>query len=485
VRFDADQGFFLNDKPVKIKGTCNHQDHAGVGSALPDRLQSYRIERLKSMGSNGLRTSHNPPTPELLDACDRLGMMVMCETRMMSSNPEGLSQLSRMIRKYRNHPSIIIWSLGNEEREQGTPRGAKIVSSMKKLAKELDPSRLVTIAMNGGWGQGASAVLDVQGCNYSDSKIDDFHKEFPKQPMIGTETASTVCTRGIYANDPEKGYVSAYDLNAPPWAVTAEKWWKDYDSRPFLAGGFAWTGFDYRGEPTPYNWPCISSHFGIMDTCGFPKDNYFYYQAWWGPKPVLHLFPHWNWAGKEGQEISVWCHSNLDGVELFLNGASQGSQKVERNTHLEWKVKYAPGVIEARGTKDGKVVLTEKRETTGAPAKLALSADRTKISANGEDLSVITVEVRDAQGRMMPIASNLVTFAFSGAGRLIGVGNGDPSCHESDKGSERSAFNGLCMAFVRALKQTGEIRVTATSPGLESGSLTIQCEAATPRPAVT
>ena len=284
-----------------IKGTCNHQDHAGVGSALPDRLQSYRIERLKSMGSNGLRTSHNPPTPELLDACDRLGMMVMCETRMMSSNPEGLSQLSRMIRKYRNHPSIIIWSLGNEEREQGSAPGARIVTSMKRLAKELDPSRLVTIAMNGGWGQGASLVLDVQGCNYSDAKIDDFHKQFPKQPMIGTETASTVSTRGIYENDPVRGYVSAYDLNFPPWAATAEKWWKDYDSRPFLAGGFAWTGFDYRGEPTPYNWPCISSHFGIMDTCGFPKDNYFYYQAWWGRSTVLHLFPHWNWAGKEGQ----------------------------------------------------------------------------------------------------------------------------------------------------------------------------------------
>ncbi len=484
VRFDADKGFFLNEKPVKIKGTCNHQDHAGVGSALPDRLQSYRIERLKSMGSNGLRTSHNPPTPELLDACDKLGMMVMCETRMMSSSPEGLSQLSRMIRKYRNHPSIIIWSLGNEEREQGTARGARIVTSMKRLAKELDPSRSVTIAMNGSWGQGASAVLDVQGCNYSDGKIDDFHKQFPKQPMIGTETASTVSTRGIYANDPERGYVSAYDLNAPPWAVTAEKWWTDYDSRPFLAGGFAWTGFDYRGEPTPYNWPCISSHFGIMDTCGFPKDNYFYYQAWWGEKPVLHLFPHWNWAGKEGQEISVWCHSNLDSVELFLNGASLGSKSVTRNSHVEWKVKYAPGVIEARGTKDGKVVLTEKRETTGAPAKLVLSADRAKISADGEDLSVITVEVQDAKGRMMPIASNLVTFAITGGGRLIGVGNGDPSCHESDKGSERSAFNGLCMAFVQALQQAGEITVAATSPGLESSSLAIQCEAATPRPAV-
>jgi beta-galactosidase len=484
LRFDAETGFFLNEKPVKLKGTCNHQDHAGVGSALPDRLQSYRVERLKSMGCNAYRTSHNPPTPELLDACDRLGMMVMCETRMMSSNPEGLSQLERMIRKYRNHPSIIIWSLGNEEREQGTPRGAKIVASMKRLAKELDPSRPVTIAMNNSWGKGASAVLDVQGCNYYDGNIDAFHKQFPTQPMVGTETASTVSTRGIYENDPARGYVSAYDLNFPPWAATAETWWKDYDSRSFLAGGFAWTGFDYRGEPTPYNWPCISSHFGIMDICGFPKDNYFYYQAWWGDKPVLHLFPHWNWPGKEGQEIDVWCHSNLDSVELFLNGVSLGSQKVERNTHLAWKVKYTPGAIEARGTKDGKIVLTEKRETTGVPAKLILRPDRQKISADGEDLSVVAVEVQDAQGRIMPVASNEVTFEISGAGKLIGVGNGDPSCHESDKGNKRSAFNGLCMAFVQATKQAGEIRVAASANGLAGASLTLQAEAVQLRPAV-
>jgi len=485
VRFDANRGFFLNDRPVKIKGTCNHQDHAGVGSALPDRLQYYRVERLKSMGSNAIRTSHNPPTPELLDACDALGMMVMCETRMMSSNPEGLSQLERMIRKCRNHPSIIIWSLGNEEPEQGRPRGARIISSMKRLAKQLDPSRPVTLAMNGGWGQGASAIVDVQGCNYSDGRIDDFHKQFPAQPMMGSETASTVCTRGIYENDKVRGYVSAYDLNFPPWAATAEQWWKDYDSRPFLAGGFAWTGFDYRGEPTPYNWPCISSHFGIMDTCGFPKDNYFYYQAWWGALPVLHLFPHWNWAGKEGQEISVWCHSNLDSVELFVNGASQGAKAVEKNSHVEWKVKYAPGFIEARGTKNGRVVLTEKRETTGASAKIVLKPDRDAIFGNGEDLSCVTVEIQDAQGRAVPTASNEVIFAIDGPGRLIGVGNGDPSCHESDKGAKRSAFNGLCMAFVQSHKAEGEIHVAATSPGLASGSAVIHLQKAEPRPSVS
>ncbi|HXQ97424.1 MAG TPA: beta-galactosidase GalA [Candidatus Limnocylindrales bacterium] len=484
VRFDADKGFFLNDKPVKIKGTCNHQDHAGVGAALPDRLQSYRLERLKEMGVNGCRTSHNPPTPEFLDACDRLGMLVMCETRMMSSNPVGLQQVERMIKRFRNHPSIIIWSLGNEEREQSTPRGAKIVATMKRLAKKLDPSRPVTMAMNGGWGKGVSDVVDVQGCNYYEGQIDDFHAKFPKQPMIGTETASHYMTRGIYETDKVKGYVSAYDVNAPSYAKTAEKWWKFYAERPFLAGGFLWTGFDYRGEPSPYNWPCISSHFGAMDTCGFPKDTYFYYQAWWGSKPVLHLFPHWNWSGKEGQEIDVWCHSNLDSVELFLNDVSLGLKKVERNSHVEWKVKYAPGTIEARGSKDGKIVLTDKRETTGVPTGVALRPDRVKISADGEDVSVVVVEVLDAQGRIVPTASNEISFAVAGGGRIIGVGNGDPSCHESDQGAKRSVFNGLCMAIVQAPKQSGEITVSATGDGLKSASVVIRAESAELRPAV-
>jgi beta-galactosidase len=495
IRFDADQGFFLNGKPVKIKGTCNHQDHAGVGSALPDRLQSYRIERLKQMGANGYRTSHNPPTPELLDACDRLGMLVMDETRMMSSSPEGLSQLERLVRRDRNHPCVVIWSIGNEEPSQGAPRGARIAARMKRLIRKLDPTRPITEAMNGSWGRGLSRVVDVQGFNYAGGggslaqHIDEFHRRFPQQPTIGTETASTVSTRGIYQNDKTRGYVSAYDVNHPYWAFTAEQWWTVYEARPFLAGGFAWTGFDYRGEPTPYSWPCISSHFGILDTCGFAKDNFYYYQAWWGSQPVLHLFPHWNWSGKEGQEIDVWCHTNLDSVELFLNGQSLGAKRVQRPSHLEWKVKYAPGTLEARGAKNGRVVLTTKRETTGAPAKLVLRPDRQRIAADGEDLSVITAEVADAQGRTVPVASDEVNFTISGPGRLIGVGNGDPSCHEPDKPASpsqarRSAFNGLCMALVQSLKQPGDVRVEASAAGLEAASLVIQAEAVRLRPAV-
>jgi beta-galactosidase len=482
IRFDAESGFFLNDQPVKIKGTCNHQDHAGVGTALPDRLHAYRIERLKEMGSNAYRTSHNPPAPELLDACDRLGMLVLDETRMMCSTPEGLSQLERMIRRDRNHPSVIMWSLGNEEwAVQGKERGKRIVESMRRLAHTLDPSRPITVAMDSGYsnGKGIPGAVDIQGFNYQREDLDGFHRAFPALPTLGTETAGTYCTRGIYANDTGRGYVSAYDVNCPDYGATAQKWWTFFAERNFLAGGFVWTGFDYRGEPSPYSWPCISSHFGAMDTCGFPKDNFFYYQAWWGSQPVLHLFPHWNWAGREGQEIEVWCHTNLDSVDLFLNGESVGAKNIQRNSHLQWKVKYAPGRLEARGSRNGRVVLTTTRETTGAPQGIVLRPDRQQIAADGADVSIISVAVVDAAGRTVPTASNLISFKLSGVGRLIGMGNGDPSCHEPDKPTsftegQRSAFNGLCMALVQSLNQSGDIQLFASSPGLRSTSVVLQ-----------
>ncbi|HZY62468.1 MAG TPA: beta-galactosidase GalA [Edaphobacter sp.] len=479
LHYDAAKGFFLNGKHVKIKGMCNHQDHAGVGEAIPDRIQAYRIERLQGMGTNGCRTSHNAPTTEFLDACDRMGMLVMDETRTMSSSEEGLSELERLVKRDRNHPCVVIWSLGNEEPQQASKRGARIVGTMKKLQHKLDPSRVATAAMNGGWGGvGITNVLDVQGFNYNLGKIDAFHKEYPQKPSIGTETASTLATRGIYANDPVRGYMSAYDVNPVPWGKTAEEWWSFYDARDFISGGFCWTGFDYRGETTPYKWPCISSHFGIMDTCGFPKDTYFYYKAWWGKEPVLHLFPHWNWEGKEGQEIEVWTHCNQESVELFLNGKSLGSQQVKKNGHLAWKVKYAPGAIEARASKGGRVVLTEKRETTGAPAKIIATPDRKTIVADGQDVSVVNLAIADAQGRIVPTASNLITFSVSGPGKLIGVGNGDPSCHESDKGSQRSAFNGLCMGIVQSNRgETGNITVTLTADGLQPATVVLEAKA--------
>jgi beta-galactosidase len=505
IRFDADQGFYLNGKPVKIKGTCNHQDHAGVGIAVPDRIHSHRVAALKQIGSNAWRTAHNPVAPEFLDACDHHGMMVMSEVRMMASTPEGLSELERMIRCGRNHPSIIIWSLANEEYfYQGTPTGARIISSMKLLANKLDPTRPVTGAMNGGWGKGMSGVVDVQGFNYWNgglpdekhsgprlpaySDIDQFHRQFPKQPTVGSETANGHGTRGIYENDPKRGYVAQY--GADPAALgSAEEWWTIYDQRFFLSGGFTWTGFDYRGEPGPYDLVSISSQSGILDTCGFPKDVYYYYKAWWGSEPVLHLFPHWNWTGKEGQDLDVRCYSNLDSVELLLNGKSHGSKPVVRNSHLAWTVKYEPGAIEARGFKNGQVVLTARRETTGAPAKLALRPSLSEIAADGEDVSAIAVEVHDSGGRVVPIASNKIAFRLVGPGRIIGVGNGDPSCREADKpdspeAAERSAFNGLSMAFVQTTKEGGDIQLAVSSEGLESTTVVIRSKAAKLRPAV-
>ncbi len=487
MAYDPDRGFLLNGERVELQGTCNHQDHAGVGSALPDRLQAYRVERLKAMGANAYRTSHNPPTPELLDACDRLGMLVLDETRMMSSSDEGLKEFGRMVRRDRNHPCVFAWSIGNEEWVvQGTERGALIAAAMKRLARKLDPTRPITEAMNGSWGQGLSSVVDIQGFNYVHGSIDEYHKEHPRQPTMGTEVASTLSTRGIYANDPVRGYMSAYDVNAPPWGATAEQWWTYYDARPFLEGGFVWTGFDYRGEPTPYKWPCISSHFGLLDTCGFFKDNAWYYKAWWGNEPVLHLFPHWNWPGREGQEIEVWCYSNLDRVELLLNGRSLGAQTVQKDSHLAWKVPYAPGTLEARGYRGAgsAPALTARRETTGGAVKLVLEADRASIAADGEDIAVVTVRAVDAAGRLVPVADHEVAFGVAGAGRLIGLGNGDPSCHEADKGTVRRVFNGLAAAIVQAGRTPGAVSVEATALGLAPGAVTITCAAATPRPSV-
>jgi beta-galactosidase len=485
IRFDPDRGFFLNEKPLKIKGTCNHQDHGGVGAAMPDRLQYFRLEKLKEMGSNGVRASHNPPTPELLDACDRMGMLALDETRMMAATPEGFSQLERLIRRDRNHPSVFLWSLGNEELEQTTERGARIVATMRRFARRLDPTRLITVAQNRELGKGVSHSIDVQGFNYREEQIDGFHKNFTKQPMIGTETGSIVSTRGVYETDKEKGYVGAFDSKIYRWPGAAQDWWKIYAERAFLAGAFAWTGFDYRGEPTPYQWPCISSHFGLLDMCGFPKDNFYYHQAWWSSKPVLYMLPHWNWPGREGQSMEVWVHANLERVELFLNGESQGSQNVTPNSRLVWKVKYAPGTLEARGFKGGEQVLAFRRETTGPAAKIVLKPDRARIDGNGEDISMVSVEIQDRQNRVVPVADNEVEFKVTGAGKLIGVCNGDPSSHEPDKATRRTAFNGLCMAIVQAAREAGEIRIEASSPDLEGASVTIECQAAKLRPAVS
>jgi beta-galactosidase len=434
--FDADRGFVLNGKPYPIYGTCNHQDHAGVGAAIPDALLEFRIRQLKKFGCNGIRTSHNPPTPELLDACDRLGMLIMNENRLLGSDSENMRKWDVMIRRDRNHPCIVIWSVSNEEfTVQDNDQGRNTARTMQNYVKRLDPTRPVTYpAPQGDTVGGINSVIEVRGWNYHPGPdMDKYHAKHPRQANVGTEQGSTTGTRGIYESSAERGHVAAYDEPPHRWVTSAETWWSWFADRPWLSGGFVWTGFDYRGEPTPYSWPNINSHFGILDMCGFPKDNFYYYQAWWTTNTVLHLLPHWNWPGREGHEFRVDALSNCKEVELFLNGASLGKKAMKPNSKLTWKVKYAPGTLSAKGyDAAGNVIAETKRETTGEATTLQLTPDRKTINADGEDVSVFTVAAFDAQGRFVPVAQSKINFTLEGAGKIIGVGNGDPSCHEPD-----------------------------------------------------
>ncbi len=433
MTFDPDKGFFLNGKHVELKGTCNHQDHAGVGVALPDALQEYRIKRLKEFGCNAYRCSHNPPTPELLDVCDRLGMLVLVENRLMGDSPELLERLKGTILQDRNHPCVFAWSLGNEEWGiEGNEKGEQITAPMQDFVKRLDPTRRVTAADSGGWGNGISKVIDLMGYNYFEhGNMDQQHADYPRQPSVATEESTTHQTRGIYEDDTPNAHEGPTDRK--PKGTGIEKSWKYYMERPFVSGLFLWTGFDYRGEENPFEFPAISSQYGVLDTCGFPKDCYDYLKAWWTDEPVLFLTPHWNWKGKEGKDIEVWAISNCEEVELFLNGKSLGKKTMEANSHLVWTVPYEPGELLARGYKGGKEAAVAKQDTTGDPAKISLIPDRSTIQADGEDVSVVTVEAKDKQGRMIPTAGNEIFFSLEGPGKIIGVGNGDPSCHEPDR----------------------------------------------------
>jgi beta-galactosidase len=472
IRFDAQRGFFLNGKPVKLLGTCNHQDHAGVGAGIPDELHRWRVAQLQEMGSNAWRSAHNPPAAALLNACDEMGMLMICEARINSSSEEGLSELERMVRRDRNRPCVILWSLGNEEPHQATARGARINADMAAHVKRLDPTRPTTFAMDQGWDKGIGRVVDVLGFNYRTNQIEAYHARHPEQPVYGSETGSTVATRGEYETDAARHIVRAYDTEHPWWATTAEEWWTIVADRPYIAGGFVWTGFDYRGEPTPYaEFPSISSQFGILDTCGFPKDDYYYYRAWWRPdQPLVHLLPHWNWPGRAGQMIEVWAHGNTDEVELLLNGQSLGRKAMPRNRHLEWKVPYAPGRLEAVGYNGGSVAARDLRETTGPAHEVTLVADRRMVSANG--VVILNAAVVDAKGRVVPTAGNLLRFAVTG-GTVIGVGNGNPNSIEPDAASERKVFNGFAQAILRVGKNPGPVDVTVASAGLRSARLRI------------
>lgn len=479
ISINASKGLFVNGKHLKIQGTNNHQDHAGVGSALPDYLQYYRINLLKEMGANAYRTSHHAPTPELLDACDSLGMLVLDEQRLLNSSPEYISQFERLIKRDRSHACVFLWSIGNEEGYiQTTPTGKRIAQTLLAKQKELDPTRTSTYAADvANVFKGVNEVIPVRGFNYRQFAVSDYHRDHPFQPIIGTEMGSTVSTRGIYAKDTIRGYLPDEDITAPWWASKAEDWWPLAAENDWWLGGFVWTGFDYRGEPTPFEWPVISSHFGLMDACGFPKNIYYYYQSWWTDKDVLHISPHWNWKGSEGRAIDVWVNTNADTVELFLNKKSLGRKVMLRNRHLQWSVPYEQGTLEAVAFKNGKRI-TSKVETTDTAIEVVLAPHKTTMSADGKDATVINVSLVDKQGREVPDAQNLIQFSVSGDAKIIGVGNGDPVSHEPDKfvsnNWQRSLFNGKCQVILEAGTTKDIIKFEAKSQGLYPASATIK-----------
>ena len=487
-------GVFLNGKHIKIYGTNNHQDHAGLGSALPDYLQYYRISLLKNLGTNAYRTSHNAPTPELLDACDSLGMLVMDEQRLLNSGAEYMNQFERLVKRDRSHPSVFMWSIGNEEGGiHTTSHGKRIAQTFIAKLKQLDPARTSTYAADvANVYRGVNEVIPVRSFNYRQYAVEDYHNDHPNQPILGTEMGSTVTTRGILEKDSIRAYLPDQDITAPWWASTAETWWKLAATNDYWLGGFVWTGFDYRGEPTPFKWPNINSHFGIMDMCGFPKNIYYYYQSWWTDKDVLHISPHWNqpskqagWQDSVGKPIDVWVNTNADNVELFLNGKSLGKKDMPRNSHLKWTVNYAPGKLEAIAYKRGKK-LTAKVETTTQAAEVVITPYKTTILADGKDATIINVTVVDKEGREVPDADNMIKFSIEGdagpddpggRGKIIGLGNGDPSSHEPDKCVEgawqRSLFNGKCQVIVQSGTKAGFIKFEAKSSGLWTGSTDI------------
>lgn len=461
-------GFYLNGKVYPVKGTANHQDHAGVGVALPDGLQSYRIKLLKEMGSNGYRTAHHPPTPELLDACDSLGMLVLDENRHLWVSEDGMNDLRTLILRDRNHPCVFMWSLENEENLEGSEMGARLLKKLSDEAHRLDPTRQTTAAMNHGWNEGGySDQVDVVGYNYGQRGMQYVkdHEQYPDRIMFATESTSYVATRGEYKDDWEKGYMSNFGKGVS-WGLQPGEDWQHVVDYPWLGGTFVWTGFDYRGEPTPYGWPCVSSHFGIMDVCGFPKDGYYAYQAAWRSEPRVHVYPHWNMDDVKGDTVRMGVYTNCEKAELIVNGKSQGMKSGKPNERLEWNVVYHPGKVEVRGYNAGKMVAREVQETAGAARKIVIEPDVNSIIANGKDVVIMNITLLDAKGRFVPNANHRLDFTLKGPGRIIGTGNGDPSCHDPERATWRKTFNGHCQVIVQSTGEAGDILLEAVGEGL-------------------
>jgi beta-galactosidase len=506
-RFDINKGFFLNDKPVKIRGVCNHHDLGSLGAAVNTRAIERQLEMLKEMGVNGIRTSHNPPAPELLELTDKMGFIVMDEAfdvwKIKKTNFDyhldwdewHKRDLEDMVLRDRNHPSIIMWSIGNEVMEQWNqnPEGGTISRELVAIVRNLDKTRPITSATNGVDTNNkviTDGGLDIVGTNYHHGKIPELQKMFPGRVILGAETTSAVQSRSSYImpSDEIRRWprkwdevlkegtpdftCSAYDNSSAPWGSTHEETWKIVKKHDFFAGMFIWTGWDYLGEPTPYPWPAVSSYFGIIDLAGFPKDSYYMYQSEWTSKPVLHLFPHWNW--KAGEKVDVVTYFNADEVELFLNGRSQGTKRKQGDDmQVFWRLPFEPGVLKAVSRKNGQVVLTRQVRTAEAPARIVLIPDRPAIKADGVDLSFVTIKVVDRNGTVVPSADNLIKFELTGEGSIVGLDNGYQASHESFKGKQRKVFRGMALAIVQAKQKPGRIVLKATSDNLAPASVVI------------
>lgn len=488
IRFDADRGFFLNGQPLKLQGVAIHQDHAGVGVAVPDAIWEFRLRQLKAMGVNAIRFAHNAPAAEVLDMADRMGLMVMDENRNFNVSPDYLQQLRWLVRRDRNHPSVILWSIFNEERLQSTRVGYEIARRMVATVKELDRTRPVTAAMNGGLFNetNAAQALDVVGINYQVSDYERLHKAYPNKPVFSSEDTSAFMSRGDYTTDWNQHLVASYDDDAAGWGGTQRRSWKLIDEPAFMAGGFAWTGIDYRGEPTPHEWPSVSSFFGILDLCGFPKTAFYVRQALWlKDRTVVKLVPHWNWPGREGQNVKVLVATNAPRVRLLLNGAVIGEQDVERYEMATFQVPYALGKLEAVALRGGAEIGRDVVETSGAPARLVLTPDRAALAGDGLDALPVTVSAVDAQGRPVPTTRLHVRFELAGAGAIIGVGNGDPNSHESEKAPERNLYNGLAQVIVQSRRGgQGTLTLRARADGLQAAEVVLAVQAVPAIPAV-
>ena len=515
-RFDISKGFYLNGKPLKIYGVCDHHDLGCLGAAVNKRAIERQLELLKGMGCNGIRTSHNPPAPELLDLCDKMGFIVMDEAFDMWKKGKTKydysldwdqwhkRDLETMILRDRNHPSVFMWSIGNEIVEQWDHKdssGIIITRELTDIIKNLDTTRPVTSNCNDTDPANPlirSGALDLIGFSYHRSDYATFPEKFPGQKLLGSETTSALETRGHYdmpsdsirrwpvrwdipftEGNPDNT-CSAYDNCSAPWGATHEEGLKAVNKYDFVSGMYIWTGFDYLGEPTPYSWPSRSSYFGIIDLAGFPKDAYYLYQSEWTNKPVLHIFPPWNpekgkTGWKEGDIVDVWAYTNCDEVELFLNGKSLGVRKKSSDDlHLKWPVTFKPGTLKAVGKKNGKVILTAFDKTAGSPEMILLKPDRVNISADGQDLSFVTVKILDKDSTLVPHADNMVNFKISGPGKIIGVDNGSETSHEPFKADYRKAFNGLCLVVIQSENKAGEIILGADSKGLKGSRINIK-----------